>query len=72
MNFTNPGRGKGDNKLQRSLVSLTNEEFTIHPKTAKAKCPRKNLLFMDTDIKRPGEEEVTTLVDVFHGWSKHI
>ena len=28
----------------------------------------KNLLLMDIDIKRPGEEEVTNLVDVFHGW----
>ena len=26
---------------------------------------------MDTDIKRPGQEEVTNLVDVFHGLSKH-
>ena len=33
--------------------------------------PPKNLLLMDTDIKRPGEEEVTNLEDVFHGWSKH-
>ena len=29
--------------------------------------PAKNLLLMDTDIKRPAEEEVTNLVDVFHG-----
>ena len=33
--------------------------------------PAKNLLLMDTDIERPGEEEITNLVDVFHGWSKH-
>ena len=32
--------------------------------------PAKNLLLMDTDIKRPGEEEVTNLVDVFHGWNE--
>ena len=29
--------------------------------------PAKNLLPMDTDIKRPGDEEATNLVDVFHG-----
>ena len=32
--------------------------------------PAKNLLLMGIDIKRPEEEEVTNLVDVFHGWSK--
>ena len=33
--------------------------------------PAKKILLMDTDIKRPGEEEVTNLVHVFHEWSKY-
>ena len=30
--------------------------------------PTKNLLLMDTDIKSPGEEEVTNLVDVIRDY----
>ena len=36
-----------------------------------AKNSRFGRFLIDTNIKRPGEEEVTNLVDVFHRWSKY-
>ena len=50
-----------------------NEEFTIHPKTVKVKCLRKiyYLWIPTSNSNVPGEEEVTNLVDVFHGCFKH-
>ena len=38
---TSSRSGPTNSNFKYLIFSLTNEEFTIHPKTVKVKCPRK-------------------------------
>ena len=60
--------------MHKSLVrfgSVRQKKSEVRFGSGSAKNSWFGRFLIDTDIKRPGEEEVTNLVDVFHRWSKY-